>query len=77
MEKLGMAIAIAQLMSTVQYIAMLSALNITETREQELSKWLKQYIGKGFCPTQREVSILSKGHTMVYTGNISWTYKSK
>jgi hypothetical protein len=64
-------------MSTVQHVAMLSALNITGTREQEFLKYLKQYIGKGFCPIQREVLMLTMGPTKVYTGNISWTYKGK
>ena len=74
-EKQGMAIA--QPMSTVEYVAMLSALNITGARERELTKYLRQYIGKAFCPTQNEMSMLTKGHTKVYTGSILWTYEGK
>jgi hypothetical protein len=69
--------AIAQPMSTVEYVAMLSALNITGARERELTKYLRQYIGKAFCPTQNEMSMLTKGHTKVYTGSILWTYEGK
>ncbi len=69
--------AIAQPMSTVQYVAMLSSLEITGVREQELSKYLQQNIGKRFSPTQRGVLVLSKGCTKVYTGNIPWTYEGK
>ncbi len=49
---------IAKPMSTVQYVAMLSALNMTGMKERVLSKFLKQHIGKGFCPTQRGMLIL-------------------
>ena len=68
---------IAKPMSTVQYVAMLSALNMTGMKERVLSKNLKQHIGKGFCPTQRGVLILAKGHTSVHTGSIHWKYKGK
>ena len=74
-EKQGMAIA--QPMSTVEYVAMLSAMNITVAREQKLTKYLRQYIGKAFCLTQNEMSMLTKGHTKVYTGSILWMYESK
>ena len=71
-------IAIAQPMATVEYVAMLSALKTTGAREQELTMYLKQqYIGKAFCPTQNEMSMLTKGHTKVYTGSILWMYESK
>ncbi len=40
MEK--QCIAIAQLLSTVQYVVMMSALNIAKTKKRELTKYLKQ-----------------------------------
>ena len=49
MDKQGMAIA--QPMLTLQYVAMLSALNITGIKERELSKHLRLHLGNGFCPT--------------------------
>ena len=67
--------AIAQPMSTVEYVSMLSVLKITGARERELTNYLKQYIGKTFCPTQNKRPMLTKGHTKVYTSSILWTYK--
>jgi hypothetical protein len=75
MEKQGMAIT--QPMSTVQYAAMMSALNITGKKERVLGKYMRQHLGKSFCPTQRSVSILAEGHTKVHTGSMPWIYDGK
>jgi hypothetical protein len=50
---------------------------MTGTKERVLFKYLKKYMGKGFCPTQRGVSILVEGRTNVHTGSIQWKYKGK
>jgi hypothetical protein len=75
MEKQGMPIA--QPMSTVEYTAMMSALNITGKKERVLGKFMRQHLGPAFCPTQRSVSILAQGHTKVYTGSMPWIYEGK
>ena len=75
MEKQGMPIA--QPMSTVEYTAMMSALNITGKKERVLGKYMRQHLGPAFCPTQRSVSILAQGHTKVYTGSMPWIYEGK
>ncbi len=75
LEKQGMAIATP--MSTVQYVAMLNALKVTGTKERVLLRYLQQYVGKEFCPTQRGVSILAEGHTNLHTGSIQWMYEGK
>ena len=68
---------IVQPMSTLQSVTMLSALKITGTKERELSKYLRLHLGKGFCPTQRGVSLLAKGHSKVYTGCIQFMCDEK
>jgi hypothetical protein len=75
MEKQGMSIA--QPMLTVQYAAMLSALNITGKKERVLGKYVRQHLGPAFCPTQRSVSILAERHTKVHTGSMPWIYDGK
>ena len=75
MEKQGMPIA--QPMSTVEYTAMMSLLNITGKKERVLGKYMRQHLGQAFCPTQRSVSILAQGHTKVYTGSMHWKYEGK
>jgi hypothetical protein len=69
MEKQGTAIA--QQIWKVQYVAMLSALNITG------AKYLQQYLGRGFCLSQKGVSMLTKGYAKVHFGSIQWMYKGK
>jgi hypothetical protein len=69
--------AITTPMSTVQYVAMLSALKMTGTKERVFSRHLKQYVGKDFCSTQRGVLILAEGRTNVHTGSIQWIYEGK
>ncbi len=69
--------AITQPMSTVQYAAMMSALNITAKKERVLGKYMRQHLGQSFCPTQRSVSILAEGHTKVHTGSMPWIYDGK
>jgi hypothetical protein len=64
-------------MSTVEYTAMMSALNITGKKERVLGKYMRQHLGPAFCPTQRSVSILAQGHTKVYTGSMPWIYEGK
>ena len=75
MEMQGMPIA--QPMSTVEYTAMMSVLNITGKMERVLGKYMRQHLGPAFYPTQRSVSILAQGHTKVYTGSMPWIYESK
>jgi hypothetical protein len=75
MEKQGMPIT--QPMSTVQYAAMMSTLNITGKKERVLGKYMRQHLGPAFCTTQRSVSILAEGHTKVHTGSMPWIYYGK
>jgi hypothetical protein len=75
MEKQGMLIA--QPMSTVQYAAMMSMLNITWKKEGVLWKYMRQHLGPAFCLTQRSMSILAEGHTKVHTVSMSWIYDGK
>ena len=75
MEKQGMPIT--QPMSTVQYAAMMSTLNITGKKERVLGKYMRQHLGPSSCPTQRSVSILAEGHTKVHTGSMPWIYDGK
>ena len=74
LRKEGMEIA--NPMSTTQFVAMLSALQITGQKEKVLAKYLRQYLGKGFCPSQRGMSILGEGHAEVFTNSIEWEYEA-
>jgi hypothetical protein len=73
LEKQGMAIA--KPMTTVQFVAMLSALHITGQKEKKLAKYLRHYLGKGFCPSQRSISILAEGHAEIFTDKVEWEYE--
>jgi len=59
LKKQGMAIA--QQMSTTQYVAMLSALEISGEKEQVLAKYLCHYLGKSFTPSWKQASMLAEG----------------
>lgn len=69
--------AVAQQMTTIQYVAMLSALGITGKKEKELARYLRHYLGKGFCPSQQNVAILAEGHAEVFTDRCKWRYPGK
>ena len=76
LTKQGMVIA--QEISTVKYVAMLSALKITGAREQILARYLQEHIGKSFCPTQMAITMLKKCHVDVYhTNSKVWIYQGK
>ncbi len=68
---------IALPMSTVQYAAMMSALNISGKKERVLGKYMRQHLGPAFCPTQRSVSVLAERHTKVHTGSMPWIKDDK
>ena len=73
LRKEGMEIA--NPMSTTQFVAMLSALQITGEKEKVMAKYLRRYLGKGFCPSQQRISILGEGHAEVFTKSIEWEYE--
>ena len=64
-------------MSTVEYGALLSILEITEKKEKQLSRYLQCYLVKGFCPSLRCASILAEGHSVIHTGSTQWMYDSR
>ncbi len=68
---------VAEKMSTVKYVAMLSSLKISGIQERILARYLKEHFGKTFCPTQTAVGALTKGHADVQTGTKLWTYQGK
>jgi hypothetical protein len=67
--------AIAKPMTTVQFAAMLSALHITGQKEKVLARYLRHYLGKGFCPSLRGISILAAGHAEIFTDSVEWEYE--
>jgi hypothetical protein len=56
---------------------MLNAGKVTGTGERELKKHLSSHLGKGFCPTQRSINMLSEGHGVVHYGSKHFTYDGK
>lgn len=62
-------------MTTVQFAAMLSALHITGQKEKVLARYLRHYLGKGFCPSLRGISILAAGHAEIFTDSVEWEYE--
>ncbi len=57
--------------------AMLNAGKVTGTGERELKKHLSSHLGKGFCPTQQSINMLSEGHGVVHYGSKHFTYDGK
>ena len=75
LEKNGMSLA--KPMSTIQYVAMLSALGITGKKEKEMAKYLRHHLGNNFCPSQKNVASLAEGHAQVFTCQKQWRYNGK
>jgi hypothetical protein len=67
--------AIAQPMTTTEYVAMLSTLGISGNKEQELAKYLRYHLGKSFIPTRKDVRMLSDGHVSVKAHSKQWQYE--
>ncbi len=57
---------IAQEVSTVKYVALLSALKITGAQERILARYLQEHLGNSFCPTQMAVALLTTGHANIH-----------
>ncbi len=70
-------VPVIKLMSATQFQAMLHAGKVTGTGEQELKKHLSSHLGKGFCPTQCSINMLSEGHCVVHYGCCDFTYDGK
>jgi hypothetical protein len=58
-------VAIAQPMTMMQYVAMLSNLGLSGKEEKELAKYLQHYLGKCFIPSQKDVWMLAEGHASI------------
>jgi hypothetical protein len=54
-------LVIAQEMSMVKYVAMLSALKITGVQERILARYLQEHIGNSFYLMQMAIAMLTKG----------------
>ncbi len=61
-------------MSATTYAAMIRDLRITHKQEKVLTRHLRHHIGKGFCPSRRDVEILYDGRSEVHVGSLSWDY---
>jgi hypothetical protein len=75
LNKQGMVIA--QEISAVKYVAMLSALKITEAQESILARYLQEHLGNSFCPMQTAIAVLTKGHADIHTDSKVWIYPGK
>jgi hypothetical protein len=42
-----------------------------------MKKHLSAHLGLGFCPTQKNVSMLSEGHGVVHYDSIDFTFEGK
>ena len=73
LKRKGMAIA--QPMTTTQYVAMLSSLGISGKKEKELAKYLRHYLGKSFIPSRKDVWMLAEGHASVKAHSLQWHYE--
>ena len=68
---------LAQEMSKVKYVTMMSALKITRARERILARYLREHLGSSFCPTQTAIEMLTKGHADIHTDSKVWMYQGK
>jgi hypothetical protein len=70
-------VPVIKVMRTMAFQAMLNVGKVTGTGERELKKHLSSHLGKGFCPTQRSINMLSEGHGVVHYGSKHFTYDGK
>ena len=64
-------------MSATAFSSMMCAARISGTGEQEMKKHLWAHLGPGFCPTRKNVSMLSEGHGVVHYNSIDFTFEGK
>jgi hypothetical protein len=64
-------------MSATQFSSMMNASGVSGKGKQEIKKHLKAHLRPGFCPSQRCIGMLSKGHGVVNYGCINFTYEGK
>ena len=70
-------VVVCQPMSATAFSSMMCAARISGTGEQEMKKHLSAHLGLGFCPTQKNVSMLSEGHGVVHYDSIDLPLKVK
>jgi hypothetical protein len=64
-------------MSATAFSSMMCAARISGTGEQEMKKHLCTHLGPGFCPTKKNVSMLSEGRGVVHYDSIDFTLEGK
>jgi hypothetical protein len=64
-------------MSATAFSSMMCAARISGTGEQEMKKHLCAHLGPGFCPTKKNVSMLSEGRGVVHYDSIDFTLEGK
>ena len=69
--------AVCKLMSATAFSSMTSAAQISGTAEQEMKKHLHAHLVTRFCPTQKNVSMLSEGHRVVHYNSIDFTFEGE